>query len=452
LSIITQIRPKNLAQQMMLLITVSLFLLLLTFFVVDILQQKNLPETAASHAQLTKLNSILPIVEILNESQLKEFQSEYSSCHEGYLITDTPFQSTKVYGNAKQLSQNISQFLSVRNTDVKVSLATFEQHDFSYHKCGNSIKFPIEGMVISLSLKNGKWLNAEVHEHEWHLTKLHSWLLWTILAFVIITGISIRLISYLTKPLADLNKAAQQFAKGLEFLEVKESGSPDLRQSIKSFNIMQKEVLSALKKRTTTLAAISHDIRTPLTALRIKAELLDDEQTRLSFVENISKIDKITASGLNFLKGDDKTEVKKNINLTAMLTSECLDFSELGHQASYIGPANINIKCRPVAFSQAIRNLIENAIKYGEICQVDVVLSEGYTLIKVSDSGPGIHEDDLINVLEPFHRLSKARESSKGGFGLGLAIVKTIIEGHGGEFWLENIKPHGITAVIRLPY
>ena len=451
MSIVTWIRPKNLAHQMMLLMTFSLFLLLLTFFVVDILQQKNLPETATSQAQLTKLNSILPIIEILNESQQQQFQNKYSSCHEGYLITDTPFQSTKVYADTNRIEQYISHFLSVQNTHVKVSFATFEQSDFSYHQCGTSINFPLKGMVISLLLKNGKWLNAEVHEHEWHLTKLHNWLFWAILAFVIIAGISIRLISYLTKPLAELNKAAQQFAKGLEFSEVKESGSPDLRQSIKSFNIMQKEVLNALKNRTTTLAAISHDIRTPLTALRLKAELLDDEQTRLSFVESINKIDKITASGLDFLKGDNKAEVKKTINLTAMLTSECLDFSEQGHQVSYIGPAKINIKCRPIAFSRAIRNLIENAIKYGDNCQVYLTLSAKHILIKVSDSGPGIHEDDLINALEPFHRLSKARESSQGGFGLGLAIVKTIIEGHGGEFWLENVSPHGLMAIIRLP-
>jgi signal transduction histidine kinase len=451
LSIIALLQPKNLAQQMMVVMTLSLSLLLTTFFVVDILQQKNLPETASSAAQLTKLSSIMTIVELLNDAQQKQFQDKYSSCHEGYLITEKPFQSTEFDSNTDKLEQRISQFLSLNKSHVTVSLATFGQNDFAYQKCASSINFPLNGMVISLLLKNGKWLNAEVHMHEWHLRESHSWLLWATLAFMIISGMSIKLISYLTQPLAQLNNAAQKFAKGLEFSEVRESGSLDLRQSIKSFNLMQKEVINALKSKTTTLAAISHDIRTPLTALRIKAELLDDEQTRLSFVDSISKIDKITASGLDFLKGDNKTEITKKINLSAMLESECIAFAELNYPVSFIGPDNINVKCRPFGFSRAIRNLIENAMKYGKSAQVNLSVQPQYILIEVIDSGPGIDEAELVNVLEPFHRLSKARESSQGGFGLGLAIVKKIIEGHGGEFWLENIKPHGLKAIIRLP-
>jgi len=436
---------------MMIVMTLSLTLLLTTFFVVDILQQKSLPETASSYEKLNKLSSVVTIVELLNETQLKHFQDKYSSCHEGYLISEKPFQSTKAYSENDKLEQSISQFLSLEKSHVKVDLATFKQNDFSYQKCGSSMIFPLNGMVISLLLKNGKWLNAEIHEHEWHLRESHSWLLWATFAFVVISGISIKLISHLTQPLAQLNDAAQKFAKGLEFSKVIESGSPDLRQSIKSFNFMQQEVLNALKSKTTTLAAISHDIRTPLTALRLKAELLDDEQTRLSFVDSINKIDKITASGLDFLKGDNKTELTKKINLSAMLESECIEFGELNYPVSFLGPENINVECRPVGFSRAIRNLIENAIKYGENAQVNLIVQSQYILIEVIDAGPGIDEAELVNVLEPFHRLSKARESSQGGFGLGLAIVKTIVEGHGGKFWLENIKPHGLKAIIRLP-
>jgi len=451
LNIIGFLQPKSLAQQMMIVMTLSLTLLLTTFFVVDILQQKSLPETASSYEKLNKLSSVVTIVELLNETQLKHFQDKYSSCHEGYLISEKPFQSTKAYSENDKLEQSISQFLSLEKSHVKVDLATFKQNDFSYQKCGSSMIFPLNGMVISLLLKNGKWLNAEIHEHEWHLRESHSWLLWATFAFVVISGISIKLISHLTQPLAQLNDAAQKFAKGLEFSKVIESGSPDLRQSIKSFNFMQQEVLNALKSKTTTLAAISHDIRTPLTALRLKAELLDDEQTRLSFVDSINKIDKITASGLDFLKGDNKTELTKKINLSAMLESECIEFGELNYPVSFLGPENINVECRPVGFSRAIRNLIENAIKYGENAQVNLIVQSQYILIEVIDAGPGIDEAELVNVLEPFHRLSKARESSQGGFGLGLAIVKTIVEGHGGKFWLENIKPHGLKAIIRLP-
>jgi len=452
LSIVAFFRPKNLAQQMILVMTISLSLLLLAFFIVDILQQKNLPETAISNTKLTKLNSLLPIIDILTDSQQQQFQDKYSSCHEGYVITNKPFQSTQSYSDAKKIEKYISQYLAITTNSVKISLATFQQKDFSYDKCGTTIKFPLNGMVISLLLENGKWLNAEVHEHEWHLREIHNWLFWTLLAFVFIAAVSIKLISHLTKPLTQLNNAAQQFAKGLEFSKVEESGSPDLRQSIKSFNEMQQAVLTALKNRTTTLAAISHDIRTPLTALRLKAELLDDEKTKLNFVDSINKIEKITASGLNFLKSDNKTEPKKKINLSALLESECFDFSELKHQVAYIGSYNIKVECRPIAFSRAIRNLIENAIKYGENCQVDLVEMPQGIMIKIIDSGPGIPDDELSTVLEPFYRLSKARESVQGGFGLGLAIVKNIIEGHGGEFWLENIKPNGLMAIIKLPY
>ena len=232
---------------MILVMTISLSLLLLAFFIVDILQQKNLPETAISNTKLTELNSLLPIIDILTDAQQQQFQDKYSSCHEGYVITNKPFQSTQSYSDAKKIEKYIRQYLAIPTNSVKISLATFQQKDFSYDKCGTTIKFPLNGMVISLLLENGKWLNAEVHKHEWHLREIHHWLFWTLLAFVFIAAVSIKLISHLTKPLTQLNNAAQQFTKGLEFSKVEESGSPDLRQSIKSFNEMQQEAFRIQK-------------------------------------------------------------------------------------------------------------------------------------------------------------------------------------------------------------
>lgn len=451
MKIISLIRPKNLAQQMMILMASSLLILFIALGTIELFEQKNVTETATSTTQLSKLKSLYPLVNMLNDTQQKKFEKSYSRCHEGYQISEAPYFSKDSSQNA-DIAAKVSQFLTIPINHVSVTSNTFTQNDFAYNQCGDAVSFPLEGIAISVLLDNGKWLTAEVHAHEWHINTFHQKLFLVIAAFVIIAGVSIAIITYLTKPLSELNKAAKLFSKGLELKEVKVAGSPDLRETIKSFNKMQQEVLSAIKTRTTTLAAISHDIRTPLTALRLKAELLNDDQARQDLIRSINKIEKITTSGLAFLKGDDKGESLKQVNISAMIADECYEFQSQGHELTFINPGIVIITCRPTAMLRAIRNVIDNAVKYGENTELKLTKFKTDIELTIMDNGPGIPESEIEKAFEPFYRHSKARESNQGGFGLGLAIVKSIIEGHSGKVILKNAFPTGLKVTIRLPY
>ena len=439
------------AGQMIGVLSLSLTLLLTVFATQEILKQQTIVETAESTTNLNRIKSLIPIFTSLNNDQIENIIPIISSCHRGYSLTNKPYASQHASDQSIQLQSFFRQELSLNNEQVLVGHAILLQHDFSYSTCKTSeMKFPVEAMVISIKLTSDRWLNLEIHPHEWHIQDILYWIKWSGIAFVFIGSIAIFFISHLNKPLENLSRAAEEFAQGLNVSKVKESGPPDIRRTIKSFNAMQQHVADEVRKRTETLAEMSHDIRTPLTALRIKTELIEDKRDRKSILSSINKMEKITNSALEFLKGENRFEPMRVIDLSELLKSDCLDFSEKGDAVSYIGESNIIQLCRPEALARAVRNLIENAVKYAGSATINLTISTDFVTILIIDNGPGIPKNKRDFVVQPFKRLSKARESQKGGFGLGLAIVKAIAQGHNADLTLYTNVPTGLIAKIKL--
>jgi len=437
---------------MMAILALSLMLLFAVLTVLEILEHDSSIETANSDGTLDRLKGLYPVLERIDEDQLAGILSIASSCHAGYTVTDEPFRLDRSTVETDRLQLRLAQELSLAAQRLIVGHARLTREDFSYEKCSPSeIDLPIEGIVISVKLHSGKWLNAEVHPHEWHFREKMGWMTRASGAFIFVGGIAIFFMRRMIKPLNSLTSAAQRFGEGLKVSELAEEGPIDVRRAIRSFNTMQQQVADEVAKRTNTLAAISHDVRTPLTALRVKAELLEDEDVREDLISSINKIEEITASALEFLRGQSRNEPMRLVDLSALLESECLDFEEIGRNATFIGEYNIHHMCRPDALGRAVRNLIDNATKYAN--SATVALHRGLRVIDItiSDNGPGIPADQMELALEPFERLSEARESSRGGFGLGLAIAKAISEGHDGKLILGANDPTGLIATIRLP-
>jgi signal transduction histidine kinase len=253
------------------------------------------------------------------------------------------------------------------------------------------------------------------------------------------------------RQLNKLTAAAHRFGRGLEISEVAEGGPPDLRRAIGAFNAMQQQVTREIARRTYTLAAISHDVRTPLTALRIKTELIADDVARRDLIASIAAMERITASALEFLRGEYRTEPLRSVDLGALIESECSDFEAAGARVTFTWDSSIHWVCRPDALACALRNLIDNAVKYAGSAEVALRTGPAFAAISVADHGPGIPENSRAIALEPFERLSLARSSDRGGFGLGLASARAIAEGHGGELVLDANQPTGLIATIRLP-
>jgi len=444
-------RFRTLESQIIIVLTVSLLLLQGTFIFTELKYQQSVFETAQSTERIEKIRSIKPLLEIMENNQIDQVISYFSRCHEGYVITDSPYPVDFASDDTDEIVDFYENQLSMGEGSVYAGHKLLTQDQFAYSDCRESIKFPVDGLVVSLYLASGKWLNFELHPHGLHVDHIFKWLLISLLAFIFIVINAIVFIRITTKPLNNLNFAAQQFAKGLKVEKVKESGPQDIRDTIRSFNSMQKQVVNQLKNRNITLASISHDIRTPLTALRIKAELIDDFDIRNSLITSIQKMEKIITSGLDFLKGENTEEAIRKIDLAALVESECCEFSESGKDVKFITHNRIILKCRPIALVRALRNLIENAVKYASAAIVEIKENGENVEIIVTDKGQGIPKEKLDKAIKPFKRLSSAREGSNGGFGLGLSIVKAIVDGHGGNLILKVNNPTGLIVVIQLP-
>jgi signal transduction histidine kinase len=210
-------------------------------------------------------------------------------------------------------------------------------------------------------------------------------------------------------------------------------------------------VRDEFEQRTNTLAAIGHDMRSPLTALRVKAELVEDEETRKDLILSIKKMEQITTSALQFLKADAGGEKFKLVDLQSLIDSECADFADRGEDVSFEGTDDVQYACQPEALASAVRNLVENALKYAGHASVHLQKQTHQICIQVSDTGAGIPEHRREESMQAFVRLSSARESSQGGFGLGLALVKAVVKAHGGKLELKSNSPQGLIAILILP-
>ena len=430
-------------------LALALLGLFATLAIMEMLQHDTAVETVSSGAPLERLQSLYSVLNGIESDNVPGVLQIASSCHFGYTVSPEPFARGQSTAATRQLQLRLVQQFSLAAPRINVTQARLTREDFSYWKCRHSeIDLPVEAVVVSLQLDSGAWLNAEVHAHEWHWREKLDWMIRAAVAFVFVGGVAIFFMRRLNRPLNRLTDAAQRFGAGLQVAPVPEDGPIDLQRAIRAFNEMQRQVAGELARRTGTLAAISHDVRTPLTALRIKSELIEDAEIREDVIASIQRMETITASALEFLQGGAHAEPMRCVDLSELLESECQEFAELGQPALFTGAYGIRCSCRPDALARAVRNLIDNAIKYGGGARVAVRADGEWVEISVADNGPGIATEQRERALRPFERLS---QTSPGGFGLGLAVARAIAAGHGGELLLDANRPTGLLARLRFP-
>jgi len=254
-----------------------------------------------------------------------------------------------------------------------------------------------------------------------------------------------------TRPLAELTNAASTLARGGNAPRLSESGPQDVREAARAFNAMTDEVRHTLESQRQLLSAVGHDLRTPITAMRISLEFIDDPELRDGLQNNLKELQELTEAVLSAARGTGG-EVKRNIDLSALLESLCADMDDLGEQVRFApNEKPAPLVCRPNEIRRAVRNLVSNALAYGREAEVRLSRQDGAYEIVVEDAGPGIPDADQLRVFEPFVRLESSRNEATGGTGLGLTLVKAIAEGHGGFVKLENRSEGGLRARLSLP-
>jgi signal transduction histidine kinase len=271
-----------------------------------------------------------------------------------------------------------------------------------------------------------------------------------------VTALSLSLLlilalSRITRPLAALAGAAERFGRGEAIAELPESGPADIRDTIHAFNQMRERLERFVKDRTRMLAAISHDLRTPIAALRIRAELIDDNDTRERILNTLEEMQRMVEATLAFVREESSEEDTRSVDIAALLESICDDMSDLGTDVSFSGPGKTPYRCRPLALKRALQNLLENAVSYGLRARVALSVTADQLNIVIDDNGPGISEQDRERIFEPFVRLESSRNRETGGVGLGLSIARSIIRSHGGDIMLNNRVEGGLRVSVQLP-
>ncbi len=307
------------------------------------------------------------------------------------------------------------------------------------------------GLKVSVLIADQRWLNAEtalfIPPLAWAMPSFVAIGL-TAAALIIIVVVMVRRI---TRPMQRLATAADQLGRGEAVEPLREEGPRDVRQTTRAFDRMRERLQRFVTDRTTMLAAISHDLRTPLTTLRLRAEFIDDPEAKEKMLATIDEMNVMVEATLAFAREEAAQEDTRTIDLAALIESVCADLTDIGHDIEFTPAERMPYACRPVGLKRAIRNLVENAVRYGIRARAGIERSDTAYRIIVDDDGPGIPEGKLGTVFEPFMRLDESRNMESGGIGLGLSIVRSIVQSHGGEVGLENRPEGGLRATITLP-
>ena len=306
-------------------------------------------------------------------------------------------------------------------------------------------------LCASIALPNGQWLNANIGvqgRYEW--ARVLSYIIPASVLPVLL--VAMLFASRLVRPLRRLIEATGKVRYGsvTELLPVQ--GPREARELTEQFNAMQQRLDSHRDQRTRMLAAISHDLRTPLTVLRIQVELIEDEVLREDLIVSLTELQAMVEATLDYARADARSEPFQTVDVVQMLVRLVQRHAQLGQLVEVSAPASVLWRCRPLALQRALANLIENAFYYAGDASVSIgINAEGALNITVQDSGPGIDPAQLERMLEPFEQMDASRGPERKGLGLGLSIARTCIDMQGGQLELSNRPEGGLRVQIVLP-
>lgn len=305
--------------------------------------------------------------------------------------------------------------------------------------------------VAQVTLRDGTRVTFDARQPQVTENWPYRVLLSIVLLLAAVIVVSLVAVRWATRPLKTLADAADELGKNINRPPLAETGPTEVASAARAFNTMQSRLAGYLRERTQVLAAMSHDLKTPITRLRLRAELLDDAQLRAKFGNDLQEMEAMVASALDFLRGMDNGEPVQSVDVTALLESLQADLRETGGAVSIEGRPSGPYPGRPQALKRCLANLLENAIKYGKIARMVVDDNHERLQISILDEGPGLPPEQLQKVFEPFYRVEGSRNRDTGGTGLGLTIAKNVAELHGGSIGLRNRETGGLEAVLRLP-
>lgn len=309
---------------------------------------------------------------------------------------------------------------------------------------------PVE-LVLSIALSSGAWLNVRTMFHRPPLQYAWASMVAFLLSAILIAGIVWLAIGKIVGPLNTLAAAAGRLGRGEAVGLIEPTGPLEVRRLTDAFNDMRGRLTRFVEERTRLLAALGHDLRSPLTAMRLRLELLEDDENSARLRTTVDEMQTMVEATLAFARGAASRESHETFDIGVLLRDLAGDVAEAGGSVSVDADEGLPVRAQPTGIRRALRNIVENAVRYGGKADISVRQWESMVEISVTDDGPGIPEERLEDVFTPFVRLENSRSQETGGVGLGLAIARTYIHANGGEIGLKNRPEGGLEVTIRVP-
>ena len=305
--------------------------------------------------------------------------------------------------------------------------------------------------LVAVRLPDGSWLNVRLFASVPQTAGGHGSLLSTTLMAAGVLLLSLAIAAWLTRPLRAMARTVAALPPDAARIHLPETGPKEVRELAHAFNVMQARIAGLVERRTQALAAVSHDLRTPMTRLRFRLEDVSDPALRDAIAGDVAEMEQMVEATLSYLRGEASEEPVRPLDLVALVETIVDDARDRGLRADLSAPPRLVVAGRLVSLKRMVGNLVENALAYGGSAHVSIMDEESDAVLTVRDEGPGIPEDQLAAVLEPFVRLEASRSRATGGVGLGLTIAHAVAEAHGGTLALANAPGGGLVATVRLP-
>jgi signal transduction histidine kinase len=424
-------------------------------------------ESSGMHAA-QRIASIVRVLDTLNDEQRRLILPALNTSGFRVAFVDQPAAETTSDGESVASARLRAVLRNVLGADRKLRVSVVE--DGLDHMAGMQPPYgPRGGMmmmphaplygtmpfggafVVQTQLLDGQWVNIAQRMPEETIawpSKLLVTLGVLLVSVIVLSLIAVRLV---TRPLAVLGRAAEDLGRNIERPPLIESGPAEVRRTAQAFNTMQSRLVRFLHDRAQMLAAVSHDLKTPITRLRLRAELIDDAVLKEKVIHDLEEMEGMTRTALDFLRDANAREAAQALDVNAMLESLQADAEAMGRDVQVKGTATAPYPARPQSLRRCVGNLIDNAVRYGKHARVRVRDNPTCLEIVVADDGPGIPKDKLEQVFEPFFRLDESRSRESGGVGLGLSIARDIARAHGASLELRNRAQGGLEAVLTLP-
>lgn len=352
-----------------------------------------------------------------------------------------------------QVDNTARQYFNLRNGIPMQMGRGSGMHDMMQrHMAEAGLVLPSEGAnLIQVELRDGQWVSFGEQLPE----EMTAWPLRVILALglVLITLALVALLAvrWIIRPLAYLADSARALGKDLQRPALTEEGPEEVRSTLRAFNTMQDQIRQFVDERSRFLAAISHDLKTPITRLRLRSGLLGDLELQAKFERDLNDMEELVQGTLEFMRDETANEQKQALDINDLLETMQIDGEEAGSKITLQGHARSAFYCHPISLRRMINNLVDNALKYGGQADIQIEDSKEHLKISITDFGTGIPDSQMDRVFEPYARLDNSRSKETGGTGLGLTIAKNIAVAHRGTLSLRNREAGGLQVIITLP-